>query len=481
MATTIETYIDCLGIDLEDLYEMSAAERETFYKNAIRDLSDEELEELEQQFKDAMDYLADELYVYQSELEKIISSGDSSTEEIARAERALDDIDVLFEFTEEESTNFGSAQTEVAEENYDATNGEAYTFSPTDPDNGQEYVIDATATETDDDTGLGEEYDEHYGEEGYVDHDGNSGTALINADEDGDGYADVDTNSDGQITELDMLDADEQPSDQYISLDVDGTIELASYDATTGDTRWKVTTENEDGETITYYITVKGFANIRFTGDYTMGGTDIDTSWDPELLNRCYDGATNTESFGDVMGVAYANPNVPEDPGYYTVYNMANETDNELDLNLDDAQAYAEGREYVITMDDDYTTQETLNLTFPDDAELSFEQEADGDIIITATLEDGSEITVRIENYAGYYDSTTGTFLFDTINITGGTISEDECNDIKSIDIPYIGSDGEEYSAEMLPMVNMYGCMTFNDESLSDYAYREYEIETSRS
>ena len=435
MATTIETYIDCLGIDLEDLYEMSAEERETFYKNAIRDLSDEELQELEQAYKDALDYLADELFVYQSLLNDIISSGNSTTEEIARAERALDDIDDLFEFTEEESTNFGAAQTEVAEEYIDATNGESTTFTPTDPDNGQEYVIDATATETDDDTGLGEEYDANYGVAGYVDHDGDSGTALIDADTDDNGYADVDTNSDGQITELDMLDADEQPSDQYISLNVDGTVELASYDSVTGDTRWKVTTENEDGETITYYITVKGFANIRFTGDYTMVGDDIKTTWGDELLNRCYDGSSS-ESFGDVMGVGYSNPEIEE---YYTIINMADHnqstSENEVEI-TPSADDFVNGRNYEITCADD--SIDNLILNFPEDATVVFSTSEDGEgLLITVTNADGDSITITIYDFGPSSD----TEYDDTISIPTGEI------DYASASSRYLGSaeDGREF------------------------------------
>lgn len=477
--TNLDTYIDCLGIDLEDLYEMSEADREAFYKEALADLSTTEATDLAADFEEALDDLRKEtLDEYQEDLEDIIDDGDSTTEEIARAERALEEVEALIEFANGEETNFGAAQTELSEENVDATDGEPYTFSATDPENGQEYVIDATSSEEEgeDEGSWLDSYDQHAGDESYVDSDGN-GSLDTQADTDGDGRADVDTTGDGAIDELDMLDYDERNStNQTITLTVDGTVELASYDAETGTTRWAVTTENEDGETITYYITVKGFPDIKFTGDYTMGGTDIDTSWAPELLNRCYDSSSIDESFGDIMGVA--DPNAPT-TDYYTKIDMADyydETTGEYVYPLEpSATDFEEGREYVITCGEGYEQNDTINLNFDDDVELDFSQDENGNIVITATNADDESMTIVLENFGDIYGSGSRDNVLDLLNITGGIINEDDYADLNAMYFPVYEYDGttEEWVvtyyqgfayAELFGAISHNGTLLFDNE-----------------
>ena len=440
--TNLDTYIDCLGIDLEDLYEMSEEEREDFYKEALAELSATEATDLAADFEEALDDLRKEtLDEYQDDLEDIIDDGDSTTEEIARAERALEDVEALIEFANGEETNFGAAQTELAQENVDVTDGSDYPFEATDPENGQEYVIDATSSEEDgeDEDSWLDAYDQHAGDESYVDSDGN-GSLDMQADTDGDGRADVDTNGDTVIDELDMLDADEQnPINQTITITVDGTVELASYDAETGTTRWSVTTENEDGETITYYITVKGFPDIEFTGSYTMAGTDIDTSWAPELLNRCYSSAATSETLGDVMGVA--DPNAPTEE-YYTKVDMADYYDEttlaySYELTPTDAD-YEDGRVYEITASD--SGEDYLDLTFSEDTDLEFSYETTEDgtkvLVIEATNSEGDSVIIKCYDFDPYTD---------IIHISGGNITAEDITDLSEVynfEIQGISADG---------------------------------------
>lgn len=443
--TNLDTTLDCLGIDLEELYEMSEDERETLYKQALANLSTTEAEDLAADFKQALKDLENALEDYQDDLEDIIDDGDSSTAEIARAERALEEVDELLSFVDGEETSFGEAQTELSEEDVDVTDGSDYPFEATDPENGQEYVIDATALEEEDEGSWLDSYDQHAGDESYVDSDGN-GSLDTQADTDGDGRADVDTNGDTVIDESDMLDYDEQnPTNQTITLTVDGTVELASYDAETGDTRWAVTTENAEGETITYYVTVKGFPDIEFTGSYTMGGADIDSTWAPELLNRVYSSTATTETLGDVMGVA--DPEAPTTE-YYTKIDMEDyydETTLDYTYTLEpSATDFEEGREYVITCGEDLEQDDNINLNFDDDVELDFSQNEEGDIVITATNANGESMTIVLENFGAIQGNDARDSVTDLLNITGGIIDEDDYWDLAEIWFPSYAYDGDD-------------------------------------
>lgn len=451
MATTIDTYIDPLGIDMNDFYLMSEEERMAVYEQAIEDgVSEEELLEI-------MNYLNEELSVQIAELENIIDSGDSSVEEVARAEFSLEGLEAMQLIADEFSSDFGDAQTDLEAHNVETT--EDYTVDAgSEVSAGEEFVIDCTgATE---DTGSADWAEDEHPD--WLDTDGdqvgdldpdqyNNETGAAGSD----GYADEDFNEDGVITEADMERDGTSSDTQTITITVESTdtVTVSSYDAETGTVRFAIT--KEDGTV--YYVTIQSEAgalpNINFTSSAALH-TDDYSSLDEALTGRIY-----TSDTGSYSLLHYIDPSAESaDNDYYTLVQMSDQTDNTYTESIS-ATDFEQGRDYEIYCNSG--TSDTISLDFPDSAELDFSTDGDGNLIITATY-NGQTVTVTIHGFT----VNEYTEKVDQLFITGGTIDSDDYTALSSIPFDYVDSSN---TSSLLAWNDADSPFYYEDESIYDY------------
>lgn len=401
MATDINTDIDALGMTMEEFSDLSDSERQTTYANALSGLSDEEAAELEAELKAAMDYLYVELSVQAAELENIIDSSESSIEEATRSGIYLEDIEAMIEIADEFSTEFGDAQTEIAEHNV-VTAGNHTVDAGDDVLNGEEFVIDCTGAAQ---TSASADWaaDEH---PDWLDTDGDL-KGDTDPDADGDGVADQDYDGDLKITELDLLRPGQASQTQTITITVDPTdvVEVASYDSETGTTRFSITT----AEGVTYYVTVQsvaGFApDVKFTSNAALPASNFDFL-DPELLGRIYTDLSDEFPLAHYLGIETKDGN---EPYYYTGIDMWSQDDNLHVATLSD-EDFQNGRHYEFNFQSGVTENLTLNL--PENATVDFSGNGDP-FIIRVTDVYGNLVTISLNGF---------TLSDDILNINGGEI-----------------------------------------------------------
>lgn len=412
MATAVDTYIDALSMDMEEFYLLSETEREEVYETALQGLSDEEIEELRQELQDKMGYLVEEFSVQAAELDDIIDSRNSTTEQKTRAGIQIEDIEAMQEVAEQFSTEFGDAQTDLESHNVETT-GNYTVDAGSDVQNGEEFTVDCTRSATATATADWAE-DEN---PDWLDTDGD-GMGDTDPDADNDGIADADFNDDNVITEADMVRSAAAETAQMITITVNATdtVKVASYDASTGTVRFSIT--KEDGTV--YYVTVECAADalpdIKFTSAVPLHAGDF-SDLDPDLVNRIYTSASSEFSLGHYLGMDDAEET---DGDYYTIVDMKDLEDNAYAV-APTAADFENGRTYEI--DCQTGKADDISFTFAKTDDVDFSKNDDGDLVMTVTR-DGESIVITIKNFSFGWasDSTT----YDVLNIFGGTITEED-------------------------------------------------------
>lgn len=240
-------------MSLDDYYKLNGNERERLYENLFKDKSDDEINVLRNQIEDEIDAIYEEVYVQQRELENIIDSKNTSVQDAQKAAFYLTEVEKMISTLESFSSDWGNAKASKAKHSVDATDGVSYSFRAgafvTD---GEEFVIRSAG--------------------------GSSGTPGI-------------------FGEIEEDETDPTPQDIFLELNPTDALEIAHYNPDTGDVRFAVTT----GPNTTYYVTIRGGANIRLSGS-TAGLTPATlASWPTALLGRMYETAASDTSFQQQM------------------------------------------------------------------------------------------------------------------------------------------------------------------------------------
>lgn len=252
MSATIDTFIDMLNMSIEDYSGLDANQRERLYENLFKNKTDEEITQLRDDVETELDAIYEEIYVQQKELEHIIGSKKSTDQEVTKAEMYLTEVEKMVESLDSFSSDWGNAKSSHAKHKVDATDGVNYTFRAgafvTD---GEEFVI-TSASATAAQSGI-------FGD-----------TAAETT----------------PVTQ-----------DIVLQLNPNDKLEIAHYNPDTGETRFAVTTEQH----VTYYVTVRGNANIRLSGSAAGLTPSILASWPTALIQRMYESPTADKSFFELL------------------------------------------------------------------------------------------------------------------------------------------------------------------------------------
>lgn len=240
MATSIDSFINILNMSIEDYSGLDSQQRERLYENLFKNKTDEEVSQLRDDVETELDAIYEEIYVQQRELEHIIDSKKSTDQEIAKAEMYLSEVEKMLSSLDSFSSDWGNAKSSLAKHKVDASDGQSYTFSAgAFVTEGEEFVINTRGSMA--------------GEEG-----------IFGPEDD-----------DDESLEQDI----------FLQLNPTDKLEIAHFDPDSGKIRFAVTTENH----VTYYVTLRGPANIRLSGSTGGLTPEILTSWPTTLIQRMYD------------------------------------------------------------------------------------------------------------------------------------------------------------------------------------------------
>ena len=467
--TTVQSIYDWFGeeVKFEDLVDMTDEELatylETLYTEALESgiLDEAALADFDDAFKTELDDIYYTCATAYKDLDKLYDSGELSSSDMTKIEMLMDDLQ---EWIDRADTDEDISVYEIWEEaigeyeskHIDGTDGSDQTFTDSSTyEEGDNIIYDLTAseeTETLDDGTLGSDEEDDM----WDDDDDGYGDFVVERDENG--RVTQDNNGDGVVNELDDPNYVPPEDPQTISIDLDegSTLEFDSYDEETGVLEYIVT--REDGTTYTLtFIGVYEDSNINFVLTGSTGGIDASeiSKW-PVFLQKMWFESTATQESGNSFYVAVMGGE-REDDGVenYTQYYMEDHevedgdgTEVEIKPDSDD---FDEERTYYVYCDEDSTTADTINLEFPDDAEVEFTEGEDGQLIITVTNAEGQTITIEIFNFGLYQeiDYDTGDIIedrSDLINIEGGVIDEDDWAALEEIhhNSVYVIA-GEEY------------------------------------
>src|SRR3989339_285187 len=253
--SNVQSCEDYLGlqVSLDDLADMSAAERQALFESYYTQngMSAEKIAE----FIEALDTeMSDwEMFVHTQyeELEAILNSGNSiEVADAATIEFIMEELKAIQEMCGGTVIN----DAEAAEDDYTAHNitledDDTYTLNVSDPENGETYNIDATCDDGTNGFTSAMSVDNADGTLADIDHDG-----VIEEtekwDTDADGQSEYDLNQDGVIDETDNPTYSDGSNGSTVTITVpDGaTAYVMSHSADPAETRIKITLE--DG---TYY------------------------------------------------------------------------------------------------------------------------------------------------------------------------------------------------------------------------------------
>jgi hypothetical protein len=408
--TTIDTIQDFFGeaLSAEDLMDMSTTEREAYFESlyAAHELSSTELSEFENALEDELENIHDTLYTYHKQLEDMIEAGNLTSAEEANCELMMEDLQewmVMLDDDGDIMSDWGDAITNFTEKNVDITEGNNHTINPTDPQNGDMYTI--TVTEGDNNSGSIFNNEDNANwidttEDGYFD---------TNPDIDGDGIADEDFDHDGIISEADMtMGHVNATSSITLALDEGDQYNIVSYDHTTNTAMFKIT--QEDG---TYY-----YVQLVMNGNTKIIVNQIPTNdmscVHPSLLGIMYEKSNSANSFHHYThGYEFDNG---ETESHYSIYDLDNYDDNELGL-FPTTNDFETNRAYTVNFESDEAC--SLDLTFPDNADVSFSYDSDYNLVMTVSTENG-DITITLVGmqYEPGEDPIHSINIYGDVNIT---------------------------------------------------------------
>lgn len=456
--TSIEAFEEYFGtdVDLEDLAEMSAEERQAWFEQLYAQNPDVDADAFEEALKEDLEEFYTTLYTYYKDLDDLLDSGELSNSEEVNVEMLMEDLKEWMELCDEDiNSAWGDALGEYNEKNVEVDAGDTYTVTPDDPQNGDEYVITFSEEESSD-SGSVFNSDENAD---WIDTDGD-GYREKNPDEDSDGIADEDFDGDGAITEADMT-YGQNTSDSVAVLDLEesDTLYCVSYDEDTNTAKFRVT--QEDG-TI-YYITITG-------ADKIVTGSNVPTNYEnlpTTLLGMMYENETSANSYHyHVYGSEPDNGT----GDYYSIYDMSEKYDettgtNSLEIAPTD-EDFENGREYTIECESEQADAITIDLEqYGEDAKISFSTDADGNVVMTVTTDKGT-ITIT---FAGLECSIFAS-MNDTINIIGGEIDWN-ASDLDDLNIPFLYYDEDDPAVGGIPA--LWGIVTHDGKTLTEEGEEE--------
>jgi hypothetical protein len=465
---TFDSIQDYFGekVNAETLYEMSADQRQAFFEELYSEanLNETDLAEFEEAFEDELESLHDTLYIYGRQLEDMIESGSATSAEVATYELMLDDAQKMMNTLEDDVfDDWGDAITTYEEKNVDVDAGGSATINPSDPQNGD--VYQATIGEGDPSSGSIFNTEENAD---WVDTTGD-GYRETDPDTDNDGIADEDFDGDGAITEADLTYG-------HVTTAATVTISLNDGDAyeiipgaTADHVMFKVT--QEDGTY--YYIELNINSETKILIDQ-LPTNNLDTI-PQDVLSMMYEKSSSASSFYEMhTGI----DSTAEAGSYYSIYDLAT-TGNEAYIQTTDAD-FENGREYTINCDSN--AADTITMNFPENAEIVFSYDADGNLILTVT---SGANTINITISGLEYDSDG--FNTDKINITGGNIiTSSNYNTFEAF--PFNETKG---SSEYLYRGYLYSMIYYEGDQIGDvfeeagyyptYSWSSYDNDTGET
>jgi hypothetical protein len=428
--TNISAYED-IGIYMSasEIAQMTEEDREDMFSDAAieYDLTPEEMAEIAELASAEIAEFLTLINAQINDCEAIADSDFASTSQIDMANKLIAELTVIADGLENDvEEDFNDVMTFLDTTDNTIASGEEATHNSADIDESYdsvEIVYDASDAES----GTGSSFNDENNTMGYdVDTDGD-GTFDDFVDADGNDVPDRDFNEDGVIDELDWYGATVQDNATLVvDLEDGDSWELVSYDDTSPATaKYKVT--KEDGTE--YFITAIG-DNLTIVCDTPP--TNL-SSMPPELKGRSQE-FTNSEDTYLYLTEGYE---LTGEHGYFSIYDMADKTDNNLSTAFTSADIQ-NGREVTVNFQDSVDDDFTCDL--PDDAvvtgaEYSYDPEAGGRIL-TLIVEDAAGNTMRI--------TLVGFDQNDTINITGGEFSQEAIDALNSYSI-WNNQTSEEY------------------------------------
>ena len=420
--TTIHAFADFFNvhIDAQDLANMSAAEQKIFFENLIdqNQLSDTQIVDFETALKAEIKELDRSLRTYSKDLNKLLKSNELSSAEASNIEILLEEITAWTKIFNNSSGQvikaWGDSLDDFDAKHLEMNSGDSYTFNPTDPQNGAVYNINVNADGVDT---SGSAFNTAENADWLdLNHDGYRET---NPDINGDGIADDDFNKNGAIDEGDLTFGNDFNTNTSVTLKLeDGDqLSLASYDAAADTAMFKIT--QEDG-TI-YYININ---NVLASGLNIFSAT-IPTNLNsmPDDLLAIMKEKSNSENtfYGHVHG---SEPDAV-DGEYYSIYDTSDFENNTLLIEPTEDD-FKNGRDYTINCESNSPDEIDIDLSKYgfDDADITFNSDADGNLVLTATTDSGS-ITFT---FKGLEFSLTNQTNADLISVTGGQIDINAAN-----------------------------------------------------
>ncbi len=403
-------YLDA-EVNLADLIEMTSDQLAAYFEKLYNEseISDDDIEA----FEIALQAELDEFYAGAEERKNLLTamyeSGNLSPGEMTNIADLITQQDTYLSYCDEiimDALDEGIA--ESTEKHIEIEDGETYTFDAESPQNGDVYYVDMTS-----DSGT---------EDGSTS--GNNTEANADwLDQDGDGYkeTDPDANNDGIADD-----------------DFDGDLDIDEDDLTAGATESVTTFElngdssdpkieetyfadyNEDTHELTLKVTYEdGTINyIKITLPADLDGVKLAISPIPENYESIPDDIsailyekTNSE-FSNYYFVHGSEPNASGN--YYSIYDMTDYPSPNLLSIAPETTDFSETRTYTVNCS---AAADTINLDFDDSTTVTMEATYDYtnheyDIVITATDANGKTVTIILNDVS----------MYDTINITGGTV-----------------------------------------------------------
>jgi hypothetical protein len=413
--SSVDSYIDTLGISVEDYSALSSTEKQELIREKLHGLTNDELEAMKEDILEEVSDINEDLESLEHSLRAIIDSANVSPIDKKQAEEYLDKIEEISDDTSTygfrsdlnnatQSTNASSGFTRDADGTLIVEEHDHFELNfERDLEDGTETRIRLNNPEKILDKGPG-----------WVDSDGD-GVDDFHADTDGDGIADGDSNGDGEINPDDLKDYHAQDINaQTFTIeagdDATKTLSSPSYDPATQTLRFTLTDENGNEEV----IIIEGvdwensIPQIILEGDGIQIATDDLDSWPPEFTHMLFEGSDADHSVGEIhdgLPISYDMSSYSSGDGY----------DHQLSISVT-SEDYANGQNYEID-GTSLTSEQLVIQDLSSSPEATITQEMNGDdLVITLTNDNGESITFTVKGFE-FKGDTSSPDNEDTIKI----------------------------------------------------------------
>ncbi|MCP5464916.1 MAG: hypothetical protein H7A33_07825 [Deltaproteobacteria bacterium] len=431
---SVEAFEDTFGVSVkfDDLVEMSDDELKSFVESLCAEagISEEDFESFLESLEEDVDDCYAKVYAAHKELEAILDSDNMLVSDQASIELTLKELEEWMDKLDGKLVDSSEEGFEESQEKLiDGSDGGAVSFSEssTDPKNGD--VFKVTLKDESGSSETGTMINDPHAD--WVDTDGD-GYGDTDPELDSEGHATKDTNGDGVVTEADEVDYVDPNATQVVSLDIDGTIEGVVEDSETGEL--KIACRTEDGDL--YYLVFENWsadANVAFVLTGGSAGLSADTlsAMPDAFLSKFFESEATYNSGKDAYELLNGTDLEGASADVYSRYYME-ELDNTASISPSSSD-FENNREYEIYGQDHI--EDNIALNFPDDAELAFSTDAAGNLVLTATTDEGS-ITITFFGIQG--SNLPGS---DVITITGGELDESSIGAIGESNVELLHGD----------------------------------------